>query len=325
MASEIREETDNAANPPDHEADMEIEFHQLDRRYEALRTVCRKRESRVLASMDRNGQQLPVVVVAGGDEGRYILIDGYKRVRALRKLARDTVRATCWDLPEDEALLLGRSMQSAEGASALEQAWLLRELRERFDLSLEELAHRFDRSLCWVSERLNLVTTLPEPIQEQVRQGLLVPHAAMRFLLPLARAHRQGAIELAAAIAPLRPSTRQTRALCIAYARAGKQARRHLLERPELFLRARETGGASLPVHPCELLLQDITALCATARRAAGHVTQGAVRELLPPEQDELRRCADQARAAVDDLFGPLTKEIDDAGRAHQDGHPQAP
>ena len=304
---------------------MEIEFHQLDRRYETLRTVCRKRDSRVLASLDRNGQQLPVVVVAGGDEGRYILVDGYKRVRALRKLARDTVRATCWDLPEDEALLLGRSMQTAEGASALEQAWLLHELRDRFELSVEELAHRFDRSSGWVSERLSLVTALPEPIQEQVRQGLLAPHAAMKFLLPLSRSNRQGAIELAAAIAPLRPSTRQTRALCVAYARAGEQARQYLLERPERFLHARETSGTSLPVHPGELLLQDITTLCTTALRAAVHVTEGAVRELLPPEQDELRRCADQARAAVDELFDPLTKEIDDAGRAHKDGHPQAP
>jgi len=272
-----------------------------------------------------HGQQLPVVVVAGGDEGRYILVDGYKRVRALRKLGRDTVRATCWDLSEDEALLLGRSMQTAEGASALEQAWLLRELRERFELSVEELAHRFDRSLGWVSERLSLVTTLPEPIQEQVRQGLLAPHAAMKFLLPLARANRQGAIELAAAIAPLRPSTRQTKVLCVAYARAGKEARRYLLERPERVLHAREPGEASLPISPCEWLLQDITALGGIARRAAARVTEGAVRELLPPEQEELRRCADRARAAVEELFSHLTREIDNARRAHEDDHPQAP
>ena len=130
---------------------MELEFHQLDRRYEMLRTSCRKRDSRILASLNRHGQQLPVVVVAGGDEGRHILVDGYKRVRALRKLGHDTVRATCWDLSEDEALLLGQLMQSAESVSALEQGWLLCELRERFELTVEELARRFDRSLSWVS------------------------------------------------------------------------------------------------------------------------------------------------------------------------------
>jgi ParB/RepB/Spo0J family partition protein len=304
---------------------MELEFHQLDRRYETLRTSSRKRDSRVLASLDQVGQQLPVVVVAGGDEGRYILIDGYKRVRGLCKLSRDTVRATCWDLCEDEALLLGQRMRTAEGDSALEQGWLLRELRERFELSVAQLARRFDRSQGWVSERLSLVTTLPEPIQEQVRQGLLVPHAAMKFLLPLARANRQGAIELAAAIAPLRPSTRQTQALCVAYARAGEQARRYLLERPEQVLHAREPGGASLPPHPGELLLHDLAALGGIARRAAARVTDGAVVALLPPEQDELRHRVDSTRSDVEDLFRHLAQEIDDARRAHEDDHPQAP
>ena len=111
---------------------MDLEFHQLDRRYEALRTTSRERDSRVLASLARDGQQLPVVVVVDGDTGRYVLVDGYKRVRGLAQLGQDLVRATCWDLPEQEALLLGRLMRSGEGESALEQAWLLRELQERF-------------------------------------------------------------------------------------------------------------------------------------------------------------------------------------------------
>ena len=61
---------------------MELEFHQLDRRYEALRTTSRKRDSQVLTSLARDGQLLPVVVVVEAEQaGRYILVDGYKRVR----------------------------------------------------------------------------------------------------------------------------------------------------------------------------------------------------------------------------------------------------
>ena len=150
---------------------MELEFHQLDRRYEALRTTSRERDSRVLASLARDGQQLPVVVVADVQADRYILVDGYKRVRGLLKLGEDLVRATCWDLPEPEALLLGRLMRSAESESALEQAWLLRELQGRFELSLEDLARRFGRSPSWVSRRLGLVQDLPDAIQQLVRQG----------------------------------------------------------------------------------------------------------------------------------------------------------
>jgi hypothetical protein len=43
---------------------------------------------------------------AGREAPTFILIDGYKRVRALKRLARDTVRATSWQMAEAEALLL---------------------------------------------------------------------------------------------------------------------------------------------------------------------------------------------------------------------------
>ena len=94
------------------------------------------------------------MVLVAGAAGRYVLVDGYKRVRALRRLHRDTVDAVTWGLSEVEALLLTRLMRSSEGDSALEQGWLLRELIERFGLSCGELARRFDKSESWVSPSL---------------------------------------------------------------------------------------------------------------------------------------------------------------------------
>ena len=84
---------------------MDLEFQQLDRRYEALRKRSPRREARLLASLAELGQQVPVVVVADGVGDGHVLVDGYKRVRALVRLRRDTVRATVWDLAEAEALL----------------------------------------------------------------------------------------------------------------------------------------------------------------------------------------------------------------------------
>jgi ParB/RepB/Spo0J family partition protein len=291
---------------------MELEFHQLDRRYEALRTTSRERDSRVLASLARDGQQLPVVVVAEGDGGRYVLVDGYKRVRGLIQLGQDVVRATCWDLPEQEALLLGRLMRSAESESALEQAWLLRELQERFELSLDELARRFGRSPSWVSRRLGLAQDLPEAIQQWVREGQLGAHAAMKYLLPLARANRAGAIALAEAIAPLRPSTRATAALCAAFARGNEASREQLLKHPELLLRvSRPPQG---PEDPAQQLERDVGAVGGIARRALSRVHAGVIKELLPPEQKRLRRTAVGARHDVEQLVGAIEKEVCDAG-----------
>jgi len=94
---------------------------------------------------------MPIVVVG---EGAHIVVDGFKRVRALKQLRSDVVLATAWDLDEADALVFERLMRVGEGDGALEQGWLLRELEVRFGQSQEELARRFDKSVSWVSRRL---------------------------------------------------------------------------------------------------------------------------------------------------------------------------
>ena len=78
---------------------MELELHQLELRYEGLKCRCAARERRLIASLAELGQQVPIVVVAGDGE-RFVVIDGHKRVRALRRLGRDTVQALAWQLEE---------------------------------------------------------------------------------------------------------------------------------------------------------------------------------------------------------------------------------
>jgi ParB family chromosome partitioning protein len=180
---------------------VNVELHQLDLRYEKLRTHKPEAERKLVGSLAEIGQQVPVVVVHGEGPDRFVLVDGYKRVRALRRLGQDLVGATCWDLSEAEALVLDRLMRTGEGATALEQGWLLHELSVRFDLSLEDLGRRFARSASWVSRRLALVGELPAAIQERVQRGELPAHAAMKHLVPLARANPDACERLVAAIA----------------------------------------------------------------------------------------------------------------------------
>jgi ParB family chromosome partitioning protein len=122
---------------------MEIEFHQLELRYERLKVIRLEQERRLLSSLAEIGQQIPIVVVKEAAEGPFVVIDGYKRIRALRRLGRDTIAASCWPGKEAEALITARLMQTAEPGSALEESWLLDELHERFGFSLEELAQSF--------------------------------------------------------------------------------------------------------------------------------------------------------------------------------------
>lgn len=293
---------------------MEIEFHQLDLRYEGLRRRAPEREKRLLASLAQHGQQTPIVVVVGEGE-RQIVVDGYKRVRALVALKADVVQATAWALCEAEALLLERVMRHAEGDGPLEQAWLLKELHGRFGLSHEELARRFDRSESWVSRRLALIEELPAEIQARVREGEIVAHAAMKYLVPMARANRTDALRLVSALAGRRPSSRQVGALYGAWLSGNAKTRELLLSDPQLFLRAQEQARRADKIEksPAQQLLSDFGSLGGLSRRATVRLRQGVARGLLPPEREEVRRCLSQAKADAEALFELGGKELFDA------------
>jgi ParB/RepB/Spo0J family partition protein len=300
---------------------MDVELHQLELRYAGLRRRDARKERALVASLSEVGQQVPVVVVAGG-EGRWVLVDGYKRVRALERLAQDTVRVAAWQVEEAEALMLERLMRAAEGDSALEQGWLLRELHERFGLSHEELARRFDKSQSWVSRRLGLVEVLPEEVQEWVRRGELVAHAVMKHLLPMARAKRQECVQLAAALAGRRLSSRQVGTLCAAWQSSAEAARELLLKDPLLVLRAQQASQAQVERSPTEKLLRDVAALAPMARRARRRLADGL--RLRPDEACALRQCAEAARAEVELLITTVKKEEPDAGRGDAGGDSEA-
>jgi ParB/RepB/Spo0J family partition protein len=249
---------------------MDLEFHQLDLRHEGLRVRRPERERRLLSSLAERGQQVPIVVIALAEEpNRFLVIDGYKRIRALQRLGHDAVRATVWDMDETEALILDRSLRTAEGETALEQGWLLAELHRSFGLSLEDLARRFDRSVSWVSRRLALVRELPESVQQHVRLGKIGAHSAMKYLVPMARAKRYDCERLAQEIAHSQFSTGEVGVLYAAWRNGPPSVRERLIADPKLFLRARREIEDEDPVavRTAEELIRNLDIIGAMARR----------------------------------------------------------
>jgi len=222
---------------------MKLEFHQLDRRWEHLRVRHPQRQRRLLASLAESGQQTPIVVVAAGQPDRYLVIDGYKRIAALQQLGRDTVDAVVWPMSEGEALLLGRSLRLSEQETALEQGWLLAELEHRFGYGLDELAWRFDRSVSWVSRRLALVELLPETIQQQVREGKIGAHVAMKFLVPAARINLEDCERMATVFAQYHCESRQAGQLYTAWRNGSAAIRKRMLDAPDLFFKTLRQAG----------------------------------------------------------------------------------
>ncbi len=195
---------------------MELEFHQLEQRYETLRVRNPQRERSLFISLEANGQQQPILVVRHDEApDRYVVIDGYKRLRALSRLKQDTVQATLLDLSEAEALVLERSLRNAAGDSALEQGWLLAQLRRSEGWSQEELARRFDRSPTWVSRRLAMVQELPASVQDRIRRGQIPAQAAMKSLIPMARVDCQACERLGEAIAEQQLRSREIRRIAM--------------------------------------------------------------------------------------------------------------
>ncbi len=291
---------------------MDLEFHQIDLRYEGLRRRDPRRERHILASLAEQGQLLPVVVVEV--QGRFVLLDGYKRTRALKRLARDTVRATVWEMEESEALLLERLMRLADPDGPLEQGWLLGELKDRFALSLGELARRFDKTVSWVSRRLALVGELPGAIQEKVREGAISPHTAMKYLVPLARANNEESVKLAEAIARAKLSTREVGDLYAGWVQGNDQTRDLILSDPVLFLRARGAARREADSKPpARLFLDDLEALGAISRRAVRRLREGLAARLSTSEIEEAGLAIEQAQADCEALQRRWGRERNDA------------
>src|SRR3984893_17429299 len=148
---------------------MQLEFHQLDQRWEHLRVRQPHRQGRLMVSLAESGQQTPIVVVLCPEQReRYLVIDGHKRIAALEQLGRDTIEATVWGMSAAEALLLERSLRCSAQESALEQGWLVAEMEPRVSFSPDASTRPVHHSATWVSRRLALVELLPETIQQQV-------------------------------------------------------------------------------------------------------------------------------------------------------------
>ena len=111
----------------------ELDLHRLDLRFAATRIAEPQAVQRIAASIERCGQLAACVVVndpcsAETGEERLVLIDGYRRVAALRQLGRDTVDIECWSGDLTTALISLLIRGRDRGFAIIEQACLRQDL-----------------------------------------------------------------------------------------------------------------------------------------------------------------------------------------------------
>jgi len=292
---------------------MELELWQLELKYAALRIGEASRQARAVAALCEHGQQQPVLVVAGGGADRYVLIDGYARVRALGELKRDTVHATVLALTEAEALVLAFRLERNRARSAIEEGWLLRELVRGHQIAQSDLAAWLGRSPSWVSRRLALVEALPAAAEAAVRAGVVAAQAAMKCLVPLARANAAQCERMIVNLGSRRLTVRQMARLYVGWRAGNAEQRERIVDEPLLYLELEEKEAAETPPDPAtereQRLVRDLGMLAGVCRRVRDALGQ---REKELPWPAVVRYAWQEAQSS----FGALVEVVVGGGRA---------
>jgi ParB-like chromosome segregation protein Spo0J len=294
----------------------ELDLHRLELRFAATRVAEPLAVQRIAASLERCGQLVPCVVVndprpAEAGEERLVLIDGYRRVAALRRLGRDTVTVECWasDLPSAVIGVLTRTQDRS--FAPIEQALLLREMLLGEGLSQHELAHRCGHDVSWINRRLQLLQGLPDRVLAAVCAGQLSSWAASRVMVPLERANTEHAERLLQALERQPLSTRDLRQWFELYQTASRASRERMVDRPGLLLQALQHRHA---VHSGEQLRDGPEGACAAdLRRIEALIAR--LRQRLPsvvPVPDVLINAVPRLQTAINTLRHAIERAIAD-------------
>ncbi len=285
-----------------------LELAWLDLRYANLRIADPVRGARLEQALAREGQQVPVLVISAGAD-RYVLIEGYGRVEALKRLARDTVVATVLDMGEADALILRHRLDHGAPRTALEEGWLVTTLLD-CGKSQVEVAIALAKSTAWVSRRLALVRILPEVAQDAVRAARIGASSAEKFLVPLSRGNASQCTKLVEGLRTVKPTARQLLCLYTAWKAANDEVRQKIVEQPLLYLKVDEALKHKDPADDADLTaVRDVEAIAGVCGRARKGLREGAYVRLREEHRGQFISAWEEARLAFDAVKSLVAKE----------------
>ena len=206
----------------------EIPLSKFDLSLSRMRVMNLARIEQIERSMQLHGQLQPVV--ARLCEQGYQIIDGLKRVYIANDLFMNTLQCLVLDVDETQARVLMLSYnRTPQTMESWEEALVLKDLVERYDVSQRELSKMTGYSRSWVSRRLGLVSKIDEEVASQIRMGVLSgSHARALMRLP-----RGNQAEVARSIHSWGFTSRQSDSLVDAYLEAeDERHQRQILDNP---------------------------------------------------------------------------------------------
>jgi len=150
----------------------EIAVSVIGEKYGVYRIVSPRADAAMVKSIRKYGQISPVVCVRV--EGGCEMIDGFKRLRACRRLDKTTLRVKTMEVSARvcKAAIIQLNW-SGRSINEMEEALVVQSLHREDGLTQTEIAVLLGRDKSWVSRRISLIERLSEEVQEDLRLGLI--------------------------------------------------------------------------------------------------------------------------------------------------------
>ncbi len=204
---------------------IETEIHTISKKYESFRLRDKNREKYLLQSILEHGVREPLQCVQK-DEQKYILLDGFKRLRCSYKLNIRMVPVTSIGIDEVSSILCLIRLSTESSLSTLEQARFVDELHKRYRLTVTDIAGRLECSKAWVSVRLGIIDEMSQVVREEVFSGRFPLRSYMYTLRQFTRVNSIPGKEIdrfVSSVSAKGLSTRDIEKLAYGYFRGGER------------------------------------------------------------------------------------------------------
>jgi len=214
LISTAKQQRDTGSNPVQSDAPPGSDLQQIrvadisPNRFQPRRTFTEPELAELEASIKANGLLQPVVVRARGD-GKWELVAGERRLRAVSRLGWSEIPAVVRDF-DDRAMLtlaLVENLQRAD-LNPLEEAEGYQRLIDEFGLTQQQVADAVGKDRTSITNLLRVLTLQPAVRQLVERGHISAGHA--RALLPIKDERRQ--LDLANEIVARQLSVREVEA-----------------------------------------------------------------------------------------------------------------
>jgi len=173
---------------------IDILLEDIGDRYGELRIIAPQADASICKSIEKYGQLSPVVVCLEKEKG-YELIDGFKRLRAARRLdGVKSLKAISLDAGNHagKAAILQLNW-ACKSISDMEEAMVVHSLFREDSLTQVEIAVLLDRHKSWVCRRVALVERLCDEVKSHLKLGLITVSIG-REVAKLPRGNQEAAL-----------------------------------------------------------------------------------------------------------------------------------